>query len=77
MAMARLGDHAFNKNYSYKQFAIWQLAGDLMPDSSKENYWQQASIATIRSPRKVGDYEEYRVEYVTDRTNTFGKALLA
>lgn len=28
--------HAFNQNYSYKQFVTWQIAGDLLPDAGKE-----------------------------------------
>ena len=69
--------HAFNKNYSYKQFVTWQLAGDLMPDSSKE----KLLATTFNRNHKITEEggvidEEYRVEYVTDRTTTFSRALL-
>jgi hypothetical protein len=69
--------HAFNKNYSYKQFVSWQLAGDLMPDSSKEKLLATGFNRNHKITEEGGVIdEEYRVEYVTDRTNTFGKALL-
>ena len=69
--------HAFNKNYSYKQFITWQLAGDLMPDSSKEKLLATGFNRNHKITEEGGVIdEEYRVEYVTDRTNTFAKGLL-
>ncbi|MCP9745434.1 PSD1 and planctomycete cytochrome C domain-containing protein [Lacihabitans sp. CS3-21] len=76
--------HAFNSNYSYKKFMTWQLAGDILADKMK---WhpkaKEMLLATgfnrnhkITQEGGVID-EEYRVEYVTDRTNTFGKSVLA
>ncbi|MFY0598114.1 MAG: PSD1 domain-containing protein [Cyclobacteriaceae bacterium] len=69
--------HAFNENYPFDQFIKWQLAGDLLSDKNIE-----AMLATgfnrnhkITQEGGVID-EEYRIEYVTDRTNTFGKAFL-
>ncbi|WP_109829722.1 PSD1 and planctomycete cytochrome C domain-containing protein [Reichenbachiella versicolor] len=69
--------HAFNQNYSFDKFLTWQLAGDLLPEENIE-----ATLATgfnrnhkITQEGGVID-EEYRVEYVTDRTNTLGKAFL-
>ena len=69
--------HAFNKNMSYEDFVTWQLAGDLMPDANKE----QILATGFNRNHKITDedgvvQEEYRIEYVTDRTNTFGKAFL-
>jgi len=69
--------HAFNKNYSYQQFVTWQLAGDLMPDSSKEKLLATGFNRNHKITEEGGVIdEEYRVEYVSDRTNTFSKALL-
>lgn len=69
--------HAFNKNMSYKDFVTWQLAGDLIP-----NYTQEQLLATgFNRNHKVTEEggvidEEYRMMYVTDRTDLFGKGLL-
>ena len=68
---------AFNENMSYEQFVTWQLAGDLIKDAPKA-----ATLATAfnRLHRKNSEagivFEEYRQEYVADRTNTLGKAFL-
>lgn len=70
--------HAFNKNYSYKQFVQWQLAGDLFPNASLEQILATGFNRNHKITQEGGVIdEEYRVEYVTDRTNTFGKAFLA
>lgn len=70
--------HAFNKNYSYQQFVTWQLAGDLLPSSTKEQILATGFNRNHKITQEGGVIdEEYRVEYVTDRTNTFGKAFLA
>jgi len=69
--------HAFNQNMPYDQFITWQLAGDLMPNATKE----QVLATGFNRNHKITeegaiDTEEYRVMYVIDRTNTFGKALM-
>ncbi len=70
--------HAFNKNYSYDQFVTWQLAGDLLPNATKEQILATGFNRNHKITQEGGVVqEEYRVEYVTDRTNTFGKAFLA
>lgn len=70
--------HAFNKNYSYKKFVQWQLAGDLFPNASLEQTLATGFNRNHKITQEGGVIdEEYRVEYVTDRTNTFGKAFLA
>jgi hypothetical protein len=69
--------HAFNKNMSYDQFVIWQLAGDLVPDSSKESILATGFNRNHKITEEGGVIdEEYRVEYVTDRTTTFGRAFI-
>lgn len=69
--------HAFNKNMPYDQFITWQLAGDLMPDATKEQLLATGFNRNHKITEEGGVIdEEYRVEYVTDRTNAFGKALL-
>jgi hypothetical protein len=70
--------HAFNENYSYDKFITWQLAGDLLPDPSKEQLLATGFNRNHKITQEGGVIdEEYRIEYVTDRTNTFGKAFLA
>ena len=70
--------HAFNKNYPYDQFITWQLAGDLLPDPSPEQLLATGFNRNHKITQEGGVIdEEYRIEYVTDRTNTFGKAFLA
>ncbi|MES2426001.1 MAG: PSD1 and planctomycete cytochrome C domain-containing protein [Bacteroidota bacterium] len=69
--------HAYNENMSYKTFITWQLAGDLMPDHTKEQLLATGFNRNHKITEEGGVIdEEYRVSYVTDRTNTFGKAML-
>jgi hypothetical protein len=69
--------HAFNINMPYKQFITWQLAGDLMPNATKEQLLATGFNRNHKITEEGGVIdEEYRVEYVTDRINTFGKAML-
>jgi hypothetical protein len=69
--------HAFNENYNYKKFITWQLAGDLLPDANKETILATGFNRNHKITQEGGVIdEEYRIEYVTDRTNTFGKGLL-
>jgi hypothetical protein len=69
--------HAFNKNYPYDQFLTWQLAGDLLPNPSKEQLLATGFNRNHKITQEGGVIdEEYRIEYVTDRTNTFGKTFL-
>ena len=68
---------SFNNNLSYDQFITWQLAGDLLPNATREQI-----IATtfnrLHSQKVEGGSipEEFRVEYVADRVHTFGTAFL-
>lgn len=70
--------HAFNENYPYDKFLQYQLAGDLLPEPTKETLLATGFNRNHKITQEGGVIdEEYRVEYVTDRTNTFGKAFLA
>jgi hypothetical protein len=70
--------HAFNKNYPYDKFVTWQLAGDLLENPTKEQLLATGFNRNHKITQEGGVIdEEYRIEYVTDRTNTFGKAFLA
>ena len=68
---------AFNKNLPFDEFVIWQLAGDLLPDATHEQRLATGFNRNHLQSQEGGIVpEEYRVEYVADRTNTFGKAFL-
>lgn len=70
--------HAFNQNYPYSTFITWQLAGDLLPNPSKEMLLATGFNRNHKITQEGGVIdEEYRIEYVTDRTNTFGKAFMS
>ncbi|WP_299547957.1 PSD1 and planctomycete cytochrome C domain-containing protein [Seonamhaeicola sp.] len=69
--------HAYNENYPYNKFVTWQLAGDLLPDKNIETVLATGFNRNHKITQEGGVIdEEYRIEYVTDRTNTFGKAFL-
>ena len=68
---------AFNKNLPYDKFITWQLAGDLLPDASREQVLATAFNRNHRQTNEGGSVEEeFRAEYVADRVNTFGAAFL-
>jgi hypothetical protein len=70
--------HAFNSNYPYSKFLTWQLAGDLLPNPTKEQLLATGFNRNHKITQEGGVIdEEYRIEYVTDRTNTVGKAFMA
>jgi len=68
---------AFNENQPFDQFVTWQVAGDLLPNPSKE---QILATAFNRVHAQNGEggvvNEEFRVEYVKDRVQTIGTGLL-
>jgi hypothetical protein len=69
--------HAFNKNQSYKDFVTWQLAGDLLPNATLEQKLATGFNRNHKITEEGGVIpEEYRVSYVADRSDLFGKAFL-
>jgi hypothetical protein len=68
---------AFQRNLPYDQFVTWQLAGDKLPNATRE---QILATAFARAGKKSNEGgiidEEYRVEYVNERTELVGKAFL-
>jgi mono/diheme cytochrome c family protein len=62
---------AFNGNMPWNQFTVEQLAGDLLPNATLD---QRIASGFNRNHRTTGEGgiidEEYRVEYVADRTQT-------
>jgi hypothetical protein len=69
--------NAYNQNLPYDKFITWQLAGDMLPQPTKEQLIATSFNRNHSQTQEGGVVdEEYRVEYVADRTNTFGKAFL-
>ncbi|TWU01433.1 PSD1 and planctomycete cytochrome C domain-containing protein [Neorhodopirellula pilleata] len=63
---------AFNDNMPFDQFTIKQLAGDLLPDGTLNDQIATGFNRNHRINAEAGAIdEEYRVEYVIDRTDTF------
>ncbi|HTU99717.1 MAG TPA: DUF1549 domain-containing protein, partial [Luteitalea sp.] len=68
---------AFNRNLRTDQFVTWQLAGDLLPNPTREMRLATAFNRHHMQSQEGGIVpEEYRVEYVADRVQTFGRAFL-
>lgn len=68
---------SFNENMPYDQFVSWQLAGDLIPEATYEQKLATGFNRNHKITQEVGVVdEEYRVEYVLDRVNTFSTAFL-
>jgi len=68
---------SFNSNMPYDQFTTEQLAGDMLSNATDDQIL--ATTFNRLHPQKVegGSVpEEFRVEYVADRTQTFGTAFL-
>jgi Protein of unknown function (DUF1553)/Protein of unknown function (DUF1549)/Planctomycete cytochrome C/Concanavalin A-like lectin/glucanases superfamily len=68
---------AFNTNMPYDRFGTVQLAGDLLDHPSKQDLIASGFGRLHRRTAENGIIdEEYRVEYVIDRTDTLGTAFL-
>ncbi|MEX2566616.1 MAG: DUF1553 domain-containing protein [Cyclobacteriaceae bacterium] len=68
---------AFKENMPYDRFIQWQVAGDLMPQPSKKQILATAFNRNNQTNSEAGIIdEEYRLEYVFDRSETIGKAFL-
>ncbi|MEP7144286.1 MAG: PSD1 and planctomycete cytochrome C domain-containing protein [Ferruginibacter sp.] len=69
--------HAFNTNLPYNQFLTWQIAGDMLPNATKEQILATAFFRNHKYTEEGGVIpEEYRIEYILDKTKTFGKGIL-
>jgi hypothetical protein len=63
--------NAFNKNMSFEQFTIEQLAGDLLPKSTTDQKIATGFNRNHMVNNETGIIEEeFRVEYVVDRADT-------
>ena len=69
--------HAYNKNLPYDDFITWQLAGDLIPNATKEQIIATGFNRNHKITQEGGVIpEEYRVEYVADRAITTSKLMM-
>src|SRR6185295_16030860 len=68
---------AFNQNLTYDKFITWQIAGDLLPNATREQRLATAFNRLHRQTNEGGSVEEeFRTEYVADRVHTMGTAFL-
>lgn len=68
---------SFNDNMPYDQFITWQLAGDLLPNATREQ--KLATGFNRLHPQNMEDGivgEEFRVENVSDRVAVLGDGLM-
>lgn len=64
---------AFNRNMPYDQFTVEQLAGDLLPGATPEQHVATGFSRNSMVNNESGAIdEEFRVEYVAERTETVG-----
>ena len=69
--------HAFNENLPYDKFLTWQIAGDMLPKATKEQILATGFFRNHKYTEEGGVIdEEYRIEYLLDKTKTFGKGIL-
>ncbi|MBX2817907.1 MAG: DUF1553 domain-containing protein [Saprospiraceae bacterium] len=69
--------NAFQQNKPYDQFITEQLAGDLLPNASRDQIVATAFHRNHPMTAEGGAIdEEFRLEYVADRTNTTATAIL-
>ncbi len=68
---------SFNRNLPYDEFVREQIAGDLLPNATRDQKLATAFNRLHRMTNEGGSIdEEFRQEYVSDRTATFGTAFL-
>ena len=68
---------AFHRNMPYDQFVTEQIAGDLLPGAGKDEILATAFHRNHPMTAEGGVIdEEFRLEYVADRTNTTATAFL-
>jgi len=68
---------AFNDNLPYDQFIMWQTAGDLLPQPTRDQRLATTFNRLHRQTNEGGSIEaEFRIAYVADRVVTNGTAFL-
>ncbi|AXT56760.1 DUF1553 domain-containing protein [Aquimarina sp. AD1] len=69
--------NSFNENIPYDQFITWQLAGDLLENPTKDQILA-TGFNRLHPQNLEGGIidEEFRIEYVSDRTNVVGQGIM-
>lgn len=68
---------AYNENLPYDKFIEWQIGGDQIPNATQDQILATAFNRNHKQNSEGGIIpEEFRVEYVADRTSTVGTAFL-
>ncbi len=68
---------AFNQGMPYNEFLTEQLAGDEMPNATRETRLATAFNRLHRQSNEGGSIAlEYKTEYASDRVSTFGTSIL-
>ena len=68
---------AFHRNIPYDTFVTWQLAGDLLQNPTREQLLATAFLKAGRQDSEGGSIdEEFRMNYVHERTELIGKDFL-
>ncbi len=69
--------HAFNNNLPYDKFVTWQIAGDMLPNATKEQVLATGFFRNHKYTEEGGVIpEEYRIEYNLDKTKTYGRGII-
>jgi hypothetical protein len=69
--------NSFNENLPFSDFITQQLAGDLLPSPTRDQLVATTFNRLHRQTNEGGSVnEEYRIEYINDRVQTFGLAFL-
>lgn len=68
---------SYQRNMPYDQFVTWQLAGDQLRNPNREQLLASAFLKAGRQDSEGGSIdEEFRVNYVQERTELIGKDFL-
>lgn len=69
--------NAFNRNLPYNQFLTQQIAGDLIPNATRDQVLATAFNRLHRQSNEGGSIaDDFKNEYAVDRVDTYGTAVL-
>src|SRR6185436_15233298 len=69
--------NALNRDLPYDRFIVEQLAGDLLPNATQENFVATGFLRNSMINEEGGiDPEQFRMEAMFDRMDAIGKSML-